>query len=103
MQPEHRKYHYPVKLYRERLALHIHQHTGDNLLPKYGIGLQAVGHHIVYVLDKDNIALQVVEVLYECSMTSGTEQQFAVFGTEGRIVSIGSQAACALRWSPARK
>ena len=77
------------------LLLYIHEHTGYHLLPLYGGTFQAIGHHIVDVLDEDHLALQVVEVLDECSMAARTEQQTTVIGPEGRVVHVGGNGVCA--------
>ena len=58
----------------ESLLLERHEHTGDNLLVVHGVLLQAVGHHVVDILDEDDVGVDVVQVLNECAMASGTEQ-----------------------------
>ena len=53
-----------------------------------GIAFQSIGHHIVDVLDEDNIRIKVVQVLNQRAMTAGTEQQLAVVA-ERLVVHIG--------------
>ena len=72
------------------LLLQGDQHAGDNLLPLHRLRLQTIGHHIVYVLDENHVGVYLVEVLYECSVTAGAEEQRAVGLTEGGVVGIGS-------------
>ena len=59
----------------ESFLLQRYQHTGDNLLPLYGVSLQTVGHDVVDVLDEDDISLNLVQVLNQRAVTAGTEQQ----------------------------
>ena len=58
----------------EGLALEGDEHAGDDLLPQGGGWLQAVGYHVVDVLNEDDIGIQFGEVLDECSMATGTEE-----------------------------
>ena len=58
----------------EGLALKGNENAGDDLLPQSGCRLQAVGYHIIYILNEDDVGLQLRKVLDECSMASGTEE-----------------------------
>ena len=71
-----------------------HQDAGNDLLPLYGLRLQTVGHHVVNVLDEDDVGLNLVQVLYQRTVSAGTEQQRAVGLTERRVVGIGSNSVC---------
>ena len=72
----------------KHLLLHLNQNTCDNLLPEDGIGFQSVGHHIVDVLDEDDVAIEVVEILDESAVSAWTEEQLAISSSERRIVHI---------------
>ena len=73
----------------EGLELCVDEHTGYDLLPCGGIVLAAVGHDVVDVFDEDDFAVEVVEVLYQRTVASGTEEETAVVIAEGGIVHIG--------------
>ena len=72
------------------LLLQGNQHTGNNLLVLYCIALQPVGHHIIDVLDEDDISINLVEVLNQGTMTTRTEEQGAIIVPERCVVGIGS-------------
>ncbi len=74
----------------EGLLLQGYQYTGDNLLPLDGLGLQAVGNDIIDILDEDDISLDLIEILNQGTMTTGTEEQLAIALTEGGVIGIGS-------------
>ena len=59
----------------ESLLLQRDEYAGDDLFPLYGLGLQAIGHHIVDILDEDDIGIDLVEILDESTMTAGAEEQ----------------------------
>ena len=59
----------------ESLLLQRYEHSGDDLLPLHGFGLQTVGYDVVDVLDEDNVGIDLVKVLDEGSVTARTEQQ----------------------------
>ena len=73
----------------EYLFLQGHEHSGNQFLIRNGVGFQTVGHYVVDVLDEDDVCVQVVQVLNQRAMTTGTEQQFAVVA-ERLVVHIGS-------------
>ena len=72
------------------LALQGDEHTGKEFLIGNGVALQTVGHHVIDVLDEDDVGIDVVEIFNECAMTSGTEEQTAVGIAEGGVVGICS-------------
>ena len=72
------------------LLLQGNQDTGNHLLVFHGVTLQTVGYHIVDVLDEDHIGIDLVQILNQCTMTTGTEQQRSVIVTERGVVGIGS-------------
>ena len=74
----------------ESLFLQSNQYTCNHLLPGNSLSLQAIRNHIVNILDKYHISINLVEVLDECTMTARTEQQRAILVTEWSIVWIGS-------------
>ena len=73
----------------EGLLLQADQHAGYHLLPFHGLRLQAVGHHVVDVLDEDHIGGNLVQVLDQRTVTARTEQHRAIGLAEGRAVGIG--------------
>ena len=79
----------------EDLLLYLDEETGNDLFPEDCIGLQSVGHNVVDVLDEDDVAAQIVEVLDECTMASGSEEKLAVAGAEGRVVHVDGDGVCA--------
>ena len=62
---------------------------GANPFIRNSILFQAIGHHIIYILDKDNIGIQVIQILNQRAVPSRTEQQFA-FIAERFVLHIGS-------------
>ncbi len=70
----------------KHLLLQAYKHTGDDLLVGDGGLLETIGHDIVDILDEDHIALEIREILYQCSMATGTEEELAIIGTEGLVV-----------------
>ena len=79
----------------ESLLLERHEHTGDDLLVIHRVLLQTVGHYVVDVLDEDHVGIDVVQVLNQRAMASGTEQQRTVLVAERSVVGIGSHGICA--------
>ena len=79
----------------EYLLLYLNEHTSDDLLPKDCIAFQTVGHYIIYVLDEDNVALEVVEILDECAVTARAEEELAVARAEGCVVHVDGDGVCA--------
>ena len=59
----------------EGFLLQSNQNTSDDLFPQNGIALQTVGHYIVNVLHKDNVGLNLVQILNQRTMSTWTEQQ----------------------------
>ena len=76
------------------LLLQCNQYTGQQFLVSHGISFQAVGHHIINVLDKYNIGIQVVQVLNQGTVTTRTEQQFTVLVAERFVFHIGRYRIC---------
>ena len=74
----------------ECLLLLAYQHTCDEFFVFHCLGLQAVWHHIVNVLDEDDVGIEVVQVFNQRAVTSWAEENLAVFASEWRIVWIGS-------------
>ena len=72
----------------EYLFLQSHEHSGNQFLISNGVGFQSVGHYVVDVLDEDNVCIEVVQVLNQCAVATGTEQQFAVVA-ERLVVHVG--------------
>ena len=68
------------------MGLDLHQVASNHLFITCGVVAQCRWHHVVNVLDKNHIGLAVVEVLNERTMSSGAEQQRAVFLAIGRVV-----------------
>ena len=74
----------------KHLLLQTYKHACQQLFVAHRVSLQSVGHHIVYVLDKHHVGVNVVQIFNQSAMSARTEQQVAVFGAEGRVVGIGS-------------
>ena len=72
------------------LLLQRNQYTSQQFLVSHCISFQAVGHHIINVLDKYDISIQVVQVLNQGTVTTRTEQQFTVLVAERFVFHIGS-------------
>ena len=73
----------------EGFLLEGDEHAGYNLLPLYGVSLEAVGYDVVDVLDEDDVGINLVEVLNQCSVASGTEEQRTVAVAERCAVGVG--------------
>ena len=71
------------------LLLQSNQYPRNQLFIRNSILFQAIGHHIIYILDKDNIGIQVIQILNQRAVPSRTEQQFA-FIAERFVLHIGS-------------
>ena len=67
------------------------QDAGKDLFIAYRIFFQSVGHHVVNILDKDDVCVLLIEVLDECAVPSRPEEEFAILGTERRTVRISRQ------------
>ena len=72
----------------ECLLLQRNQDAGNHLLVGHGVGLQTVGHHIIYILDKHHIGIYLIQIFYQRSMTAWTEEQRAILIVEGSVVGI---------------
>ena len=53
-----------------------------------------VGHDIVDVLHKDDVRFDVVEVFNQCAVSAGSEEERAIFFSEGRVVGVGCHGVC---------
>ena len=73
----------------ESLLLQRNQDAGNHLLVSHGVGLQTVGHHIIYILDEHHVGIYLVQILYQRSMTAWTEEQRAILVVEWSVVGIG--------------
>ena len=73
----------------ECLLLQGDEYAGNQFLISNGVFLQFVGNNVVDVLDKDNIGIEVIQVLNQRAVSTGTEQQFAVVA-ERLVVHVGS-------------
>ena len=73
----------------KNLFLYAYQNSGQQLLIGDGVVLEMIGYHIVNILDKDDVGVQVIEVLNEGTVTSGTEQYGTVVIAEGGAVGSG--------------
>ena len=56
------------------LVLCGNKYAGQKFLVCYGIGLEMIRYHVVYVLDEYYISIQVIEVLNQRAVTARTEQ-----------------------------
>ena len=73
----------------EGAGLQSDEDAGDELFVGDGVGFQAVGNDVVDVLDEDDVGVNLVEVLDECAVATGTEQQGAVVVAERGVVGVG--------------
>ena len=58
----------------ESLFLQGDEDAGDDLLVAHGVCLQTVGHHVVDILDEDDVGVDVVEILDERSVARANRQ-----------------------------
>ena len=59
------------------LLLQSNQYPRNQLFIRNSILFQAIGNHIIYILDKDNIGIQIIQVLNQRAVPPRTEQQLA--------------------------
>ena len=62
----------------EGLLSQFKEHSGEYLFVNHGGVLHPVGHHVVDVLDKDEVGALLVEVFYQGTVATGTEHQASV-------------------------
>ena len=74
----------------ESLLLQGYQYACNNLFPFYSLRLQAVWHHVIDVLNEDNVGVNLVEVLYQRTVTTRTEQERAILVAEWSAVWVSS-------------
>ena len=67
----------------------MYEYAGNHLLVINGLSLEPIGQHVIDVLDKDDVGIDLGQGLNQCAVTSGAEQQRAVFITEWSVVGIG--------------
>ena len=72
----------------ERTLLKTQKLARKHTLICYGVGLALVGSHVVDVLHKDDVGIELIEVGDECSMTRRAEQKLAIVGAEWGVVGI---------------
>ena len=60
------------------LLLERYQYTGNQFLIKHCIAFQFIRNHIVNVLNKNNIRIQIIQILNQRTMPAGTEQKLTV-------------------------
>ena len=73
----------------ECLFLQGHEYAGNQFFISNGVGFQFIGYYVVDILDEDNVGVEIVQVLDQCTVTTRTEQEFAVVA-ERLVVHIGS-------------
>ena len=71
------------------LLLQSNQYSGNQLFVEHSITFQLIGHHIIDILNKDHICIQVIQIFDQCTMAARTEQQLTII-TERLIIHIGS-------------
>jgi len=72
----------------ECLLLQGHEYAGNQFLISNGVGFQFIGYYVVDILDEDNVGIEIVKVLDQRTVTTRTEQEFAVV-TERLVIHIG--------------
>ena len=80
----------------EDLFLLGHQHARKNLLVANCIFLEAIRHYVIDILNEYDIGILLVEVLYQCAVSAGTEEQLAICCAEWSAVRISCERVC--RW-----
>ena len=65
--------------------------TCKQLLITNRVALQSVRHHVIDILDKDDIRILLVEVLNERTMSTRAEQQFTIRCAEWCTIRISRQ------------
>ena len=79
----------------ECFLLQRHQYARNHLLVCHRITFQTVGHHVVNVLHKHDISVQVIQILNQGAMAARTEHQPSFLITERMILHIGSHRVSA--------
>ena len=72
------------------MALHVDEQTANHLLVACGGGTQTLWHHVVDILEEDDIGIAVVEVLDECPMSGRAEEEVALSIAARRAIGVGS-------------
>ena len=73
----------------ECLFLQGHEYAGNQFFISNGVGFQFIGYYVVDILDEDNISVEIVQVLDQCTVPTRTEQEFTIV-SERLVVHIGS-------------
>ena len=79
----------------ESALLQRYENTSYDFLKAHRWVFQAVGYHIIYILNKDNISIDVVQVFNQRSMTTWTEQNRTIFVAERFVINRSSYSICA--------
>ena len=74
----------------ECLSLQRNEHTSQQTFIGYGIILQTIGYHIINILDKYDVSIQIIQVLDKCAMATGTEYQTTIGISKWFVILIGS-------------
>ena len=72
----------------KHLLLQGNQYTSQQFLISDGVCLELIRYHIVDILDKNDVSIEVVKILNQGSMTTRTEEQLAIYA-ERLVVLIG--------------
>ncbi|CCZ70987.1 oRF2 [Bacteroides sp. CAG:702] len=78
----------------ECLFLKRHQHTCQQFFVGHSIFFQPVRNHVINVLDKHNIGIQIIQVFNQCSMTTRTEYQLPFIIAERFVVHVCCDSIC---------
>ena len=78
----------------ESFLLSLYEYAGNNFLPLDSISFQTVWDDIVDILDEDDISVDFIEVLNQCTVTSRTEEQRTIFVAERCVVGVGCNCIC---------
>ena len=72
----------------ECLGLEVEKHAGEHLLVDDGGVFHPVGHDVVDVFDEDEVGPLFVEVLDECAVSAGAEDEASVLVAQGLVLLV---------------
>ncbi len=71
------------------------QETADEFLIAYSVGTVCVAYHVVDIFDEYYRSIDIGKIFDQCSMTTGTEHEFALVVAEEFVVGCDCNCICA--------